>query len=616
MSTMKKLGIKLEADTKSLSASMTSAAATSSKAAKAIDQAGDKAKETGKQFVSASIEIKQLSGGFGMLAKAAVAVGAVWAVKAAVQGVFEVTGRLNSELRSAHDTLGIGIADLSGLQTAAATAGVSFGSLTGGMETLGASVGAAVADPASDAGKALAELGLNAKELAGMSAQEQLEATADALARVAPSAEKTAAAEALLGSEAAALFPLLNQGSDALTKGAADAERFGTALTAVESAQITAATGSLNELWQTVQGVALTVGAEFAPYVQAATEAIVAFATESDLAGNIASTMSSILIEGARFAGDAWDAVSLVASQAANGFRVIGLVLLSGVRPPVEWLLWAFDKISGTNFAGNFKSNVEAMQQSLNEAGIKANEFQESLQNRPQTTGDAWAKSLEDIKNRAAEAATNTLKAAEGQSKLASSIDKTAAAADKLKQTKIDEAIGELQSKLDQFDATNADKAALALEKLGASQAEQDKAYDLQKQLDFMEAGRKATEELLSPAEKYGDRLAELDALLEEGAISQETYSRGALKAADELKSAMNVDPNRKVGMALAGSQAAASAVNSFRSQGAGKKEEWQTKLPALQEKSLKSSQEQTGLLRKLVEKGAGGGITLQLVTL
>lgn len=568
----------------------------------------------GKASKAAAAGKSNATAAAGGLYRALAALGIAVLATAAIRGVASATDEAANSLRNARNAVGGSAESLSGLRSAAATAGVEFPALVGGMQSLGRTVAAAIKEPSGEAATALADLGLSAAQLGAMSPEERLRATADALAGIAPSAEKAAAAEKILGSNAAAILPLLDQGSAALDQGAADAARFGTSLSAVDVAGIAAAQTSLNQLWQVVQGTAITIGTEFAPLVAAAANAIVEFATQNNVAGTAATWLKGVVIEGARWIGKAWDDIYRGSTVVGNGFRSMGIVAVDAMQllhKPLEWLLWAIDKMRGTSLAGSFKATFAGVRASLEEARVAAHNAQAALDAKP-GTGDGWAAALNSVVEAAKAAATNAAKAAEQQRNLASAVDKTAEAAAKLKQSKIDEALAGIAQKLDEFDATNADKAANALKKLGASQEEQDKAAKMTRQLDFLEAGKKATEELMTPTEKYAERLAELDALLAEGAVSQETYARGALKAQQDLASANKSDPSKVAGIVRSGSAEAAKAIAEFRNQG---KED---KLPDLAKQQLQKQTESVSLLQRIADGKGGGGapVTFEVVGL
>lgn len=109
-------------------------------------------------------------------------------------------------------------------------------------------------------------------------------------------------------------------------------------------------------------------------------------------------------------------------------------------------------------------------------------------------------------------------------------------------QEKFDANMAEMTSLLNQnaiSQETFQRAAAAASEKLAKEeQSLRDATPEAKALAEAMEEGKRVTQSMLTPAEKYDQEIKKLDGLLAKGAISQDTHSRAVKKAKDEMDKA------------------------------------------------------------------------------
>ena len=107
---------------------------------------------------------------------------------------------------------GASVEALSALAYAAGQSGTSIEAVEKSLRKIG-QTSTAAAGGAQSAIDALAAIGLNAGDLAGMSPEKQLQAVAEGLSKISDPSERAARAMAVLGEEGAQLLPLMNSGA-------------------------------------------------------------------------------------------------------------------------------------------------------------------------------------------------------------------------------------------------------------------------------------------------------------------------------------------------------------------------------------------------------------------
>ena len=197
------------------------------------------------------------------------------AVQGLVSALGEAANRAN-EVAQAARNLGMSAESLSRLRFAAEQTGATFEQLRSGLETLGGKIEEAIGDPASLAAQAFAAMGIALEDAEGnaRSASEVLRDLADRFAAYHDGAEESALATAVLGDAAAALLPMLNQGSRGLDSLADASDRAGATLSG-DAARAMRALGDItSQLGQAWNSFTNTLVNAFAPAIAALAQSL------------------------------------------------------------------------------------------------------------------------------------------------------------------------------------------------------------------------------------------------------------------------------------------------------------------------------------------------------
>jgi hypothetical protein len=141
---------------------------------------------------------------------------AAFAVEKIVQFV-EKMAELGTQTERTMAVLGISAQEVGELSLVAEITGTSMQAMTMSLQRLQTNLQTA-SDPASKTGKALAAIGLAAKDLVGIPIPDQMNKIADALSHYADGGNKTAIAMALLGRGAAGMLPAMKDGAAGLDR--------------------------------------------------------------------------------------------------------------------------------------------------------------------------------------------------------------------------------------------------------------------------------------------------------------------------------------------------------------------------------------------------------------
>jgi hypothetical protein len=195
--------------------------------------------------------------------------------------------------------LGVTYGELAGLKLAGELAGVS-------METIGAAMTKAdvamtkARSGSKAAAAAFQTLGLNLDSLQGMSGADRFEAIAAAISQLPSAAERSAAAVALFGRSGAQLLPLFEGGANGIAQARAEAEKFGLALTGMQSKQVEAMNDAFTRVRAAISGVVGQVVAYLAPAIQGVVKQFTDFIGTANGA-NIGQAIGEALLDGAEF---------------------------------------------------------------------------------------------------------------------------------------------------------------------------------------------------------------------------------------------------------------------------------------------------------------------------
>ena len=201
--------------------------------------------------------------------------------------------QVGSALDDMAQRTGVSVEALSGLSYAAKLSDTDLQSLQGSLVKMTKLLGEAQGGSTA-AAEALAGIGLSAKQLQGLSPDEQFGRIADRIAAIQDPAEKTKAAMDVFGKSAAEILPLLNQGSDGIAKMMGEAQRLGLVMDSETATAAATTADAIDRLLMAVDATAVKIGAMFAPVLS-----------------NVAETM-------ARFVGQNQTLVKLLAAAAVG----------------------------------------------------------------------------------------------------------------------------------------------------------------------------------------------------------------------------------------------------------------------------------------------------------
>ena len=176
--------------------------------------------------------------------------------------------------------LGMTYGEFAGIAHAANLADVSMESVGNAAQKAEVNF-AKAANGSSVAQAAFGALGLSVEELGAMSPAQRFQAISAALANVPDSAERARLAVALFGRSGGELLPMFEDGAAGIAEAAAEAERFGLALTQDQSNSIDSMGDAFQKAQQAVAGVVQQVVAYLAPALENVTTKF------TDLVGNV-----------------------------------------------------------------------------------------------------------------------------------------------------------------------------------------------------------------------------------------------------------------------------------------------------------------------------------------
>lgn len=193
------------------------------------------------------------------------------AIGAPLLGFAALAGKVGGDLVDASAKTGLTVEALSTLGYAAGQGGVQMETLTGSVGKMQKNLVAA-AQGSKGAKKALADVGLTAEGLAGLSTEDQFKAIAEGLSHVTDPAAKTAAAMALFGKSGAELLPILAGGSKGLNEMQAQARKLGLEISTADAEGADKFGDSLDTLAAQGKALAVRLGSAVIPLVQKAVD--------------------------------------------------------------------------------------------------------------------------------------------------------------------------------------------------------------------------------------------------------------------------------------------------------------------------------------------------------
>jgi len=175
--------------------------------------------------------------------------------------------RTADELQKLSVRLGSTTEALSELQHVAGLSGVSFQTMSLGLQRMTRRV-AEAAQGTGEAKAAIAELGLDAAKLARLRPEQQFELFADALAQVGTQSDRVRLAMKLFDSEGVALLQTMERGAAGIQQMRAEARALGKTLSKDQADAAVRARNAMQRLRTTMQGLATTTATQLGPWLE------------------------------------------------------------------------------------------------------------------------------------------------------------------------------------------------------------------------------------------------------------------------------------------------------------------------------------------------------------
>ncbi len=260
---------------------------------------GDWKKELGSMAGSAAK--------WGAATAAAAAAGAAVFVKSAIDQA-DAAGILAGKL-------GITTEALTKLEYAAKLSDVSQSALEGSLKKLSVTLTNAQ-DPASKAAQAFNAIGLSARELIALPADQQLGRIGDALNNVENQSQRAALAQKIFGRSGIELLPILAEGSAGIRALGEEAERFGVVISGDLAARAGLFNDNLDRLKTAAEGVGLAVADQLLGPMNDLSDQLIELSQDKEVAEGIATFITGI--------GTAVTTTVQIIAMSANGWRMIG----------------------------------------------------------------------------------------------------------------------------------------------------------------------------------------------------------------------------------------------------------------------------------------------------
>lgn len=270
---------------------------------------GDWKKELGSMAGSAAK--------WGAATAAAAAAGAAVFVKSAIDQA-DAAGILAGKL-------GITTEALTKLEYAAKLSDVSQSALEGSLKKLSVTLTNAQ-DPASKAAQAFNAIGLSARELIALPADQQLGRIGDALNNVENQSQRAALAQKIFGRSGIELLPILAEGSAGIRALGEEAERFGVVISGDLAARAGLFNDNLDRLKSAASGVGLAVADQLLGPMNDLSDQLIELSQDKEVAEGIATFITGI--------GTAVVSAAEAISISGRAFRYLGEEIAAAFSGP------------------------------------------------------------------------------------------------------------------------------------------------------------------------------------------------------------------------------------------------------------------------------------------
>lgn len=212
------------------------------------------------------------------------------------------------------------------LSRAAELSGISMEQVSSGVRQFTVRLAQATSGtgPAADA---LKTLGISAEELSAVPLDQRLEQITTAIQETVPASQQAAIAAQLFGERAGLAFAQLNP--EVLAQARAEAELFGTAISAVDAAKVEAANDAFSTLNLALKGISNRMAIELAPILTALSQMFVQSAKDAGGFGQATTESFNGILQSIGFTMDAMEGLKRTFQVAG---RFIAITMLEAER--------------------------------------------------------------------------------------------------------------------------------------------------------------------------------------------------------------------------------------------------------------------------------------------
>jgi len=208
--------------------------------------------------------------------------------------------------------LGGTINGLKGLKLAASDAGVSAGALTSAAEMLNRRLGEAARMGSGQAHDALTTLGLDARDLSAMDLDQRMASIADAIEKAGLSSQGTAEILGRLGIRQGEFTRLLLDGGDALRAARQDIDALGLSLSEVDAAKVEAANDALARVKLASTAIGQQLAVNLSPVITAISNQFLDTARDTETLKSSVQSVVEYGVKGFGYLGDALKGIHIV----------------------------------------------------------------------------------------------------------------------------------------------------------------------------------------------------------------------------------------------------------------------------------------------------------------
>lgn len=278
------------------------------------------------------------------------------------------------------------------LSRAAELSGISMEQVSSGVRQFTVRLAQATSGtgPAADA---LKTLGISAQELSAVPLDQRLEQITSAIQETIPASQQAAVAAQLFGERAGLAFAQLNP--EVLAQARAEAELFGTAISAVDAAKVEAANDAFSTLNLALKGVSNRIAIELAPILTALSQMFVQTAKDAGGFGQATTESFNGILQSIGFTMDAMEGLKR-SFQVAGRFIAVTMLeaerslwsaadsIINGPVEAINLLIDAMNNIPGvdiervglTGFGESARENMALAEEAIR---IGAQDIQDIL---------------------------------------------------------------------------------------------------------------------------------------------------------------------------------------------------------------------------------------------